>query len=233
MAITSALSRGIAAVRRFVLEPPVGRAGTWLPVLVLASLLGGCAVGNTYEYRLGRMPLPVQGSSAIGLAVTDQRPYVIAGHKDPNFVGLQRGGYGNPFDVTTSSGRPMAQDMAETLKIGLEDKGFRVIPLMVATDDPGALGRAAAARGLTRVVALQIREWKTDTMVRTKLVYDLELLIIDADGQVVARNAVRGSDAIGGGMPRAIGALAQQSFEGKIGQLFYPPDIQAALSDSQ
>ncbi len=83
-----------------------------LPAVLLASMLGGCAVGNTYEYRLPRLPLSVQGNSAIGLAVTDQRPYILDGDKDPNFVGLQRGGYGNPFDVTTASGRPMAEDMA-------------------------------------------------------------------------------------------------------------------------
>lgn len=210
-----------------------GRRWRVLPMVLLAVLLGGCAIGNKYEYRLPRMPLPVQGSSAIGLSVTDQRPYILNSDKSPEFVGLQRGGYGNPFDVTTASGRPMAEDMAETLKTGLTDKGFRVVPLTVPANDRAALGRAATERGLRRVVALQIKEWKTDTMMRTKLVYDLQLLVVAPDGEVVARNAVRGSDSIGGGMPGAIGALAQQSFENKIGQLFYPPDIRAGLADEQ
>jgi len=205
-----------------------------VPLLALLALLvGGCAVGNKYEYRLPRMPLSVQGGGAIGLAVTDQRPYILGGDKDPDFVGLQRGGYGNPFDVTTASGRPMAEDMAETLKTGLETKGFRVTLLKAAADDPAALGREAASLGLHRVVALQIKEWKTDTMMRTKLVYDLKLFIVDPAGAVVARNAVRGSDTIGGGMPGAIGALAQQAFEDKIGQLFYPPDIEAGLAGAE
>ncbi|MEA3643748.1 MAG: hypothetical protein VBE63_28035, partial [Lamprobacter sp.] len=143
-----------------------------------------------------------------------------------------RGGYGNPFNVTTTSGRPMAEDIAETLKTGLTEKGFRVVSLTTPADDPVALGRAATERGLRRVVGLQIQEWKTDTMMRAKLVYELQLLIVSPDGEVVARNAVRGSDAIGGGMPAAIGALAQQSLETKIGQLFYPTEIQAGLADA-
>ncbi|MEA3644206.1 MAG: hypothetical protein VBE63_30420, partial [Lamprobacter sp.] len=61
-----------------------------LLVLVGAALiLGGCAIGNTYEYRLPRMPLPVEGNSSIGLAVTDLRPYILSGDKEPDFVGLQ------------------------------------------------------------------------------------------------------------------------------------------------
>ena len=227
------LSLGAGPGRGFPGRLPSGRSGSVLLLALLVMLLSGCAVGNKYEYRLLRMPLSVQGSSAIGLVVTDQRPYILDGDKNPDFVGLQRGGYGNPFDVTTASGRPMAEDMAETLKAGLEAKGFRVTLLKAAADDPAALGREAAALGLHRVVALQIKEWKTDTMMRTKLVYDLQLLIVDPAGAVVAGNTVRGADAIGGGMPRAIGALAQQAFENKIGQLFYPPDIQAGLADAE
>ncbi|MEA3643938.1 MAG: hypothetical protein VBE63_29025, partial [Lamprobacter sp.] len=60
-----------------------------LPLALVIALLGGCAIGNTYEYRLPRMPLPVEGSSSIGLAVTDQRPYILSGDKEPDFVGLQ------------------------------------------------------------------------------------------------------------------------------------------------
>jgi hypothetical protein len=200
-----------------------------LATIAALLLLSACAVGNKYDYRIPTMPLPVEGSGEIGLLVTDERPYILNGDKTPDFVGLQRGGYGNPFDVTTTSGRPMAQDMAETLKGALEDEGFRVA---VLEGDPGnlsALGGKASERGLRRVVVLRIMEWKTDTMMQTKLLFDLQLLIVDQTGVVVARNAVNGSSAIGGGMPSAIGALARQSFETKMGQLFYPPDIREAL----
>ena len=58
------------------------------------------------------------------LAVQDFRPYVLNGDEEPGFVGLQRGGYGNPFDVTTLTGRPMTEDMAEAMVKGLSDVGY-------------------------------------------------------------------------------------------------------------
>lgn len=218
-------------------EPaPTRRGLVWarglalLPVLAAVLMLNACAVGNKYDYRILGMPLPVKGSGDIGLIVSDQRTYVRSGDKTPDFVGLQRGGYGNPFDVRTESGRPMAQDMTETLKGALEAQGFHVTLIDGDSANLAALGRQASERGLRRVVVLRIKEWKTDTMVSTKLFFDLQLLIIDPAGSIVAQNAITGSPAIGGGMPGAIGQIARQSFEAKIGQLFYPPEIRDALT---
>jgi hypothetical protein len=198
-------------------------------LLAAAMVLSACAVGNKYDYRIPSMPLPVKGSADIGLVVSDERSYILSKDKMPDFVGLQRGGYGNPFDVTTASGRPMAQDMAETLKGSLEDQGFRIVLLEDHADDPNALGREARGRGLHRVIVLRIKEWKTDTYASTRLLYDLQLVIVDDAGQVVARNSVNGSSAIGGGMPSAINDQARKAFENKIGQLFYPPEVLSAL----
>ncbi|MBP8197696.1 MAG: hypothetical protein KAX64_03965 [Chromatiaceae bacterium] len=197
--------------------------------LAAALLLTACAVGNKYDYRMPTMAIPVQGAGEVGLVVADERPYVLSGNKPPDFVGLQRGGFGNPFDVTTQSGAAMAQDMAATLKDALAAKGYRVTLIEGDAKDSAALGRKAGERGLRRVIVLHIKEWKTDTMVNTKLLFDLQLIIVDQAGKVVAKNAINGTSTIGGGMPGSIAASARQSFESKIGQLFYPPEIREAL----
>lgn len=202
----------------------------WFAVLVTALSLGACAVGNKYDYRILAIALPVQGNTAIGLVLADRRPYVQSGAKTPDFVGLQRGGFGNPFDVLTQSGRPMAVDMADALKNALSAKGYRVTLIEGDAEDLAALGRKASDMGLQRVVVLRIAEWKTDTMMNTKLYFDLKLLILDPTGVVIAQNAIDGTSVIGGGMPSTIAVLAQQTFEYKIGQLFYPPQISAALN---
>lgn len=202
----------------------------WVAILTVALSLAACAVGNTYNYRLPGMALPVQGNAAIGLVVADRRPYVLSGKKGPDFVGLQRGGFGNPFDVRTQSGGPMATDMSEALQNALAAKGYRVTPMQGDPDNLAALGRKAGELGLQRIAVLHITEWKTDTYMNTTLFFDLKLLIVDPAGAVVAENAVSGNTVIGGGMPSTIAALAQQAFENKIGQLFYPPQIAAALN---
>jgi hypothetical protein len=42
----------------------------------------------------------------LAVAVHDERSEVASGDKNPAFVGLLRGGYGNPMDVRTASGAP-------------------------------------------------------------------------------------------------------------------------------
>lgn len=200
-------------------------------LLVFAPvLLSACAMGNKYDYRMASMPIPVAGSGTVGLKVADERPYILDGDKNPDFVGLQRGGYGNPFDVTTVSGQPMAQDMAETLKGALEDDGFRVVILDGQKADPEVLTARARAAGAQRVILLRIKEWKTDTALRVTLHYDLHLFVFDNTGALLAQNRLEGTSVAGGAaMPSAIGTTARHAFEQKMGQLFYPPKIRAAL----
>ena len=65
---------------------------TGFAAVAVAALLGGCAVGGTYNYS--EMPIAMQGISTTGtvaIAVHDTRPYVISGGKQPTFVGLARG----------------------------------------------------------------------------------------------------------------------------------------------
>ena len=71
------------------------RLALFLPVV--AVLLTGCAIGNRYAYQSVVANPQLSGTTAVGVATHDQREYVRSGSKDPQFVGLQRGGYGNPF----------------------------------------------------------------------------------------------------------------------------------------
>ena len=57
------------------------------------------------------MNLPAQGPGEIGLLVVDRRPYVLDGHKSPISLVCNEAGYGNPFDVTTQSGKPLSVEM--------------------------------------------------------------------------------------------------------------------------
>ena len=225
------------SVRQNDTRPLTGKTPTtaiprlWM-IMLFASvlLLNACAVGNKYDYRIPSMPLPVKGSGGVGLVVSDERPYILSGDKAPNFVGLQRGGFGNPFDVTTLSGRPMAQDMTETLTDALKNGGFRVVQVESKATNLAEIGRAAAAQGLSRVVVLRITEWKTDVAMRVTLHYDLNLLIIDKAGEVIAQNRINGVSAVGGaGMPSAMSGTARQAFESKMVDLFSPSEVRAAL----
>jgi hypothetical protein len=77
----------------------------------MGVLLGGCAVDNSHRYDLGDAEFQVESNKTVAVAVVDTRPYVLSGEKTANFSGLMRGGFGNPFDVTTDSGRALAEDL--------------------------------------------------------------------------------------------------------------------------
>src|SRR2546428_256286 len=118
-------------------------------------LLSGCAIGNRYAYQTVVASPQVSGTTAVSIATYDQREYVRSGTKDPQFVGLQRGGYGNPFDVRTEGDRPLADAMTTALVNTLAKKGFRAQPAVVAHSvtpaEAPSSGRAnSPARGPSR-----------------------------------------------------------------------------------
>lgn len=78
--------------------------------------------------------MEAHGTITVAVATHDQRPYVVGGNKKPNFVGLSRGGYGNPFDVVTVSGNPLADGFSESISRSLAARGFK-------TSTPGLSGR--------------------------------------------------------------------------------------------
>ena len=179
------------------------------------AFLGGCAVGNTYDYQSTAMRLPVKGAGQeLNVKVIDNRPYVLNGNKAPNFIGLQRGGYGNPFDVNTSSGRPLSDEFRAVISRALENSSYNI------TDSAD------------KTVELTVREWKTDAMMKLRLIYDLTLSILNGDDQIVASVTDAGDEVLGGAsFEGANSQSASSGFNRKISRLFNREEIRGALEE--
>jgi hypothetical protein len=202
-------------------------------LVALLSVLVGCATGNTYQYANTVPALQTQSSKPLALAVLDQRSYILNKDKIQAFVGLQRGGFGNPFDVTTVSGRPLAADMTQSLASALRHRGMQVKELLVepASQDGEAL-KALLAAGQERAVLLCLREWKSDTMVHVALRYDLNLAVYDTTGKLLANQNLRGEKDLGGSMMNAPAHARQVipvGYKQRMEELFALPEIDAAL----
>jgi hypothetical protein len=143
--------------------------------------------------------LQARSSAKVAVGVQDKRSYVVTNDKTPNFVGLQRGGYGNPFDVTTASGQPLASDFARSIVSGLE---IRKIAAHTVAIPPGTTRKVAiqslVGKGAKRSLLVTLIEWKSDTMVNLALYYDLSAEVLDTGGKVVAQSARQGREAIAG-----------------------------------
>ncbi len=204
-----------------------------VPVLTLAVLASGCAVGNTHSYDNVLASLSYQGTRKVAVGTEDQRPYVLNGEKGPQFVGLSRGGYGNPFNVTTTSGKPLADDLTLSLERSLDAKGFDAVALAVGLrEDDAAVVAKASETGATRIVVLSLREWKSDTMLSTALIYEGALRVLDASGALLAESRIAGRDDLGGSAmnpPKHAQTAVPIAARAKLEALLADPAVAGAL----
>jgi len=201
-------------------------------IILIALFAVSCAVGNKYDYRSATITLPVKTADnrILILSVQDFRPYVLNGDKQPSFVGFQRGGYGNPFDVTTLTGRPMTEDMAEAMVKGLADVGYRVI-YVSGKPETVKLIDAAAQNHADRIVVLKVYDWKSDIYMGMTLHCDLRLSVHSSSGDLLAESKATFVEEIGGGL---IGSsknsqFLADEFAKRIGYLFNKEELGTAL----
>lgn len=144
----------------------------------LTLSLAACAVGNTVDYRDVVPPLGVSGAKSVAVEAVDKRPYVLAGDNTPQWVGMVRGGFGNPFGVHTVSGAPLSADLTQSIVDSLKQGGVKAVP-------------ATARMATDRSLLVTIKDWKSDSMMTTSVYINAEAEVRDQAGTVLARNAVQ------------------------------------------
>ena len=205
--------------------------------LVGLVFLGACAVGNKHAYHTVTADLAASGSGRISVATHDQRPYVLQQAKGPQFVGLSRGGYGNPFDVTTEDDRPLTDGMTQAISNSLAKKGFRPVPVFVPLfESPESVRKMLMQTGVDRAILLTLREWKSDTYMNTALHYDVTLNVLDRTGRVIGEKRLQGGDHLGGDAinpPAHAREAVPKAFKAKLEELLNDPGVANALRPSQ
>jgi ABC-type glycerol-3-phosphate transport system substrate-binding protein len=201
--------------------------------IAAAVLVSGCAVGVKHDYNIANVELTTQTTESIAVAVHDQRPYIVSGKKTEDFVGLSRGGFGNPFDVTTKSGMPLAKDMAETIVANFQKKGIDAKEVwVVPTDDEQTALETLIAANKSRSILITLREWKADTYAATRLIYDIAVKVFSGSGEELARHDLLGEDDLGSGgidTPAHSRKVIPIAFKEKMEALFGDPGVRAAL----
>lgn len=200
-------------------------------VLTLTLVLGACAIGNKYDYGAASVTIGAETDKSVSATVIDHRPYVVNGNKSPSFVGLQRGGFGNPFNVTTTSGRGLAEDLTDVLVRALDVQGVTAKALMLA---PGTSidnsVKQFRGQGTDLLLVVAMREWKTDAMMRLTLHWALDASVHDPSGATLAKHSISGTAPVGAaGFQSGNSVVASQQISQKLNELLNHPDIVAAL----
>jgi hypothetical protein len=206
---------------------------TRLAIVASCLFLGACAVGNKHEYGSISPDFALQTKRSVAVGVVDQRSYVLDRSKSDSFVGLSRGGFGNPFDVTTASDRPLADDFRSTLVGVFARNGMEVKEVALAPSrDEGAARQALLKLGQGRAVLVALREWKSDTYTNTALHYDVEMSVYDASGRRLASRRLEGNDDLGGDLMNPPGhakRVVPMAYRRKLEELLATPEIRRAL----
>ena len=202
-------------------------------ILLFCVYLTGCVAGHKYNYEESSIDFPVKPSEnkTLILSVEDWRPYILSGNKEPSFVGLQRGGFGEPWDVTTSSGKPMTEDMSTAIVSGLKDAGYNVFNIS-GRNEGVYLVKAANKNAASRIVVLKVLGWKSDVFTSVSLNCDLHLSVLDADGNLLAESNVKSMEKITGGSWATRDGNSRtlaEEFSKKVINLFNAEGVRRAL----
>lgn len=201
--------------------------------LIVFFILNGCAVGNKHTYHDVILDIEGSGSETLAVSTIDLRVYVKNGDKTPDFVGLQRGGFGNPFDVTTASGKSLAEDINNTLETSLNKQGFNVIPVIASnTDTITNVITKMTGSGANRMLLLILNEWKSDTYNNTALIYNVTLRVMNDAGNKLVEKSIAGRDDLGGDLinpPSHAKKAVPAAFKQKLEALINDEKVLAAL----
>jgi hypothetical protein len=205
-------------------------------VTALAAVLAlaGCAAGVKHAYTGAAPDLKVSGNRVAIVAVRDARPYVLSGYRPPDFVGLSRGGFGNPYDILTESGNPLAVDFGTTIAAGLRAKGFKATVLEGdVPDSPAGIAAAMKKAGAERMVVVILVEWMSDVYLSGALIYDLSLRVYGSAGNEMGATRLSGREILGSdavSSPDRARAAVPVLYRQILGQLF---SAQPIVSDLQ
>lgn len=202
-----------------------------LITIAFAILTSGCAIGVKHDYSYAEANWNVNTQKPVAVAVHDDRHYIADSDKTPDFVGLSRGGFGNPFDVVTASGKPLADDMTTAVVNGLKSSGVKArrVDIPATTPPPQAL-KAILNAGAARALLITLLEWKTDTFYITRLRYSVRAQIFDAGGKQIARKEIDGTETIEAKLlPSEVSKALGPVYREKLDRLISDPLIREAL----
>jgi hypothetical protein len=195
--------------------------------LAVLCLTAGCAFGHHYDYRQS-FPLPKEHNLAsVTVSVQDQRPFVKDGGSGGDRVGYIRSLAGIPYPVRTASGKPLAEDLAESFATSLTDVGFHTEPVMLSGERDSAVVRKIVSNRADRHLLFIVREWETDYYFASTFTYDVSLSVYDPRGRVLVTEEMKGQRDFG---RIGVDDLTAASKTLVVGELMGRPTIRTAMS---
>ena len=146
-----------------------------------AIMLGGCVAGQSIALPYEAEKVGYEQSIGVALDVKDRRPFVLDGKKSANYIGHYRAGFGNPWDVTTKSGKALADIIQEDLVQELDALGF-------------STGDASSNRSLR----IEILDFNFNAYVNGEFWYEVDVAVLDEDQEQLASSKLENNVTVEG-----------------------------------
>ncbi len=205
-------------------------------LLFLAFLIQGCAVGNVYklwDVKAALQASPPKNNTVVAVATLDRRDVIVSGRCPPTYVGMQRGGFGNPWRVNTASGLPLSDDVTTAVSESLVDRGYRAKPVAVSYNlTQQEVKELLFKKEADRSIFIIIRQWESDTYTNIGLTYNMSLMVFGPDQALLAETSVADTRTISGSFwdpPAAAKEKVPEAFKAVLEALLNDPKVIAAL----
>ena len=171
-----------------------------LALLCLICSLSGCAIGNHYDYKSVRAPLPhATKKITVAVAAVDRREDLLTSEVQSNYVGMTRNRFGIPFRVYTKSGQPLVVDLSQAVAANLEKSGYQTTALsgFPVSDVAAAKSRLKAAHA-RRQILITLKQWESDTLIHTDMTTEVKVQVFNGAGQLLAEESDLVCKGLGG-----------------------------------
>jgi len=160
-----------------------------------ATGYGGAAFGNKADYAHSWPTVNYESDKTVAVGVHDQRPYVVDQGKLPTYVGTMRGGFYNPFDIETQSGKPLADDVTVSVVSGFNTAGIIAKPVKIdfSCTHEQAMQKLLQAKS-DCLILITLNEWRSDTYKQAGFFINAEVIIYDQKGKEIARSSTSHKD---------------------------------------
>jgi uncharacterized lipoprotein YajG len=143
-----------------------------LALTLFAVIATGCVAGQSIKIDHEPEEVALEKKTiSVSVKVDDARSFVRSGDEPSNYIGQYRAGFGNPWNVTTESGRPLADLFADDIEEELVNLGF-------------AIGQNDADKQLR----VKIAEWNFDSYINAEIWYEVYVRALDARGAELAES---------------------------------------------
>lgn len=151
-----------------------------MPLLVLSVSVVGCVFGQSFQFNYvppKDAPQVGHGKTVVLLPVIDNRPYVLSKVETPDYVGVLRNGYLQPYRVNTSDGRPFADVVQEAVQRDLASAGYHVV-------------RGTHTDAGSRALLVTVSDFASD-MNETNILVSVDFMVQVVDGSGTVHAAVK------------------------------------------